>query len=129
MVQVSFGSAGRSLPNSYIYVCHKHLTVKTFLYLRGVGRLEEELQGFLQVGAGIFHCIPLARNIQLGTEGDVPVSLTVDDSRHLTRASHCGTPFRYLRRLDHHSVRSISAVLSSGLPPASPRGSDGAGRG
>ena len=81
MRQTSRPESLRSLPNLQIEVGNVDLPVEAIASLGITGCFEEKLECLAEVVRGVFHGIPLARNIKVGTEGDIPVILSFNDRR------------------------------------------------
>lgn len=89
--QTSSPDRTRSLPNEYLDLRDENLAVEAPGDFRGIRGLEEQLQRFDQVLPCGFHRFALARDVQLGTEGDIRVVFALDDGGQLT----CGFHDRY----------------------------------
>ena len=78
----------RSLGNGDLYAGYVDLRAQPFCDLGRVRRFEEELQGLYQVALAVFHSVALAGNIELGTEGNVGISLSFDHRGQTADSSH-----------------------------------------
>ena len=56
--------------------------------LSGTRRLEEEAESFREIGARLLDGVPLASNVKLGTEGDVTITLALDDCGYTLNVVH-----------------------------------------
>jgi hypothetical protein len=81
MAQTSRPERTRSLPNLDLKSRHKYFGVPPSFDLGWIRRLEEQLNGFLQICASGLDGIALTRDIQLGTEPNVSVALALNDRR------------------------------------------------
>lgn len=86
--QTSRPDRTRSLPNGYLELGYVYLLMKSIPDLRRIGGLEEQLQGFNQVGAGLTDGVALTRNVQFWAERHVPVVLAFNDRRELMGSLH-----------------------------------------
>jgi hypothetical protein len=79
IAQTSLPDSVRSLPKGYLDLCDKHFPMEALFQFLWWSAFKEQLQGFSQVIAGPLDCISLARHIQFGAQGNVPVSLSFND--------------------------------------------------
>jgi hypothetical protein len=79
--QTSKPERTRSLPNRHLDLSDEHFIMEAAGDLGGVGGFEKQRQGLDQIHSGFFDRSALARDIQLGAQGDKAVILTLDDGR------------------------------------------------
>src|SRR5579883_1470650 len=88
MTQTSRPESTRNLPNGDLQTSDEDLVVEPLLYLGRIGTLEEQLQRLGQVALGILDGIALAGDVQFGAEGNIAVSLALDNGSQLMGALH-----------------------------------------
>jgi hypothetical protein len=81
MAQTSRPERTRSLANLELKPCHKYFGVASSFDLAWIRRFEEELNGFLQLGASGLDA--LACDVELGTKSNASVALVFNDRRKL----------------------------------------------
>jgi hypothetical protein len=67
---------------------NENLVLQAALYLGRIRALEEQLERFYKVVPRLLDRIPLARDIPLGTEGDISIPFTLDDPSERTTLVH-----------------------------------------
>jgi len=109
----------RSLPNHDIERGDIDLAVQVIGDLGRPGYLEEQRQRFLEIGVGPRDRVALAGDADLGTRGDVAVSLAFDDGSEAT-GDHAGA----LTAAERHGLvaddgeRAVQRTIRSGLDAA-----------
>jgi len=88
MVQTSRPERTRSLPNLNLDLSYENLRVLPRFDFRRLRGLKKKLDCFLQIGACILDAIALARDIELGTQGDISATLSLDNCRELPNVLH-----------------------------------------
>lgn len=83
MAQASRPGSTRSLPKGDVDRRHVNFLVQTFLAFFGRGGFEKQLQGFPEIGAGFLDGLALAGDVQFRAQGDVPITLALDNCREL----------------------------------------------
>src|SRR5882672_7505280 len=89
--QVSRPERTRSLPIRGLELRHEDVFPPPSFHLAGIGRLEEQGDGLLQVVQSVLDRGALARNIQLRAESHVQVAFPLDDCGEYRtgRGTHC----------------------------------------
>src|SRR6476469_6945822 len=77
--QASRPDITRSLPNLDLEPRNEDLVLQTALYFGRIRALEEQLEGFDEIAPRLLDRVTLARDVQLGTEGDVSIPFPFDD--------------------------------------------------
>lgn len=88
IVHASRPESLRSLPNQNLDARDEHLVVQPTRNLALSRGLEEQLQRLYQVGPRILDRLTLARDVELRTERDVRIVLTLDDGGELALGLH-----------------------------------------
>src|SRR3990172_10542691 len=87
--QTSRPERTRSLPIRRFELGHEDLLSPSLLNLLRVRGFEKQIHSFSQVIEGHFDRLALARDVELGTKGDVGIALSFDDRRKETRRGGC----------------------------------------
>lgn len=74
-------AGARPLPNRHLDLGDQHLAFQAGADLVGRVALEKQSEGLLQVVARLLDGVPLAGDIKLGTQRDIPRALALDDGR------------------------------------------------
>src|SRR5580700_9683565 len=81
IAQASLPDRTRSLPSGNLHLSDVHVAMQALLQLFRRCALEEQLQCLPEVVPGLFNAVPLAGDVQLGAERNVPIAFRFDDCR------------------------------------------------